>query len=1828
MKKNIKKILIFAFVILTAFTAAHFALAEDLAGLSYAEGTGLSQEDPRIIAANIIRIALGFLGIIAVSLMIYAGWLWMTAAGNEENIEKAKKILTGAVIGLLIIFSAFGIVSFLMSKFLEATGGNSIDDGGGGSIPGGGGGSGSSFYISLTNPENKETDVFRNVIVTASFSRQINDSVIAGDSNFKVEKIANIAVDASTGEITETAITAEVVAGAVSMSEDKTEISFKPSDACGDASETLNCFDAYGKFRVTVNNNSGIISASNQALDCSADKCIFEFSTSNAVDDGNPIITGLGPSGGFCKGDDGTATNNPCVSDSDCLGTAASSVCDLNTPNGAAGNFVTISGYNFGSSAGQIYFAKSNAWVEAKLADDASTGNPLCADSVWQDEQIIAVLPTGLDVLATTTIKVTSAAGYEETSRDDHGNKFNFITNTIERPGVCKLDPATGSMNVSLSYYGVKLTGNKAYFGSLANKVEGTDASFTTDKQGSASVPNIQAGQVTTFVLKDKISSNFLNFNKEEEPYAGPYITSFDATEGASGQYVTIRGGGFGHQQGLSKVFFGDATSGTEASYDFPAICADSVWSANQIIIKVPASISNGDYKLTVSADGYTVDTTNLAPEFFTADSSLSLTPSLCKMEPITGQNNEAINLWGEYFGDTKGKVSFTQKQEQSGASITAWGQDDSVTTGIKPSVITTTIHTKAVSGSVKVVNSTNLSGNGMNLNIGVCAADIDCGGSSVCCPANSISAGSCKATSDACFSTVPSCVYEWDFSTGTGEDNVISSTASCSGYSLNQCNYDKYCPNSPGQCSPNSGGDTVETGSCDYYCNDKTACKTNKCDYKEALNKCVIKDNPICELPKTDKDINQNNVAISCVGGKWEMATKMSCPTGWTSVVGGKCTKNDAPCNSCSTGFECVDDDDSDIANGLCAVNEDICPTGSKCNQQNKCAKTEAAACECCCRIEKSATDCCSGVIDGTSYQLTCQGTCGSDTSETDGAGGANTGFGTCGGCTTKNADESINQATSDAKCNCAGTAGKFCDTNANGGSGACVDCAQLSNSSECSKHNTTCCVDANNSNACSNGTGYVTLDKSGKPQAQLLAYCAYYQCDADNPAQCGAETVASSTDQVFKSGADCTAGCKDNTPPGENCNIGTATAPQCSATLCATNNQCLTQAGVPTTADCGLCCCDPNNKTTSPDINESDGKILVCTPNKTPCDSVSNSRGLYCGCSLDSQCGSGSTTGCGTDTCCRARPSVTDVSPADNTANVCRNVMITAEFDQQMDSETFKNNTLVVGDYGLEACPSGTQYITLRKEYKGSLAVRMADRIINVLAGVSWLNKVLFGGEAYALAGKNYCAIAGSIDGINLADGNSQLTFAPKALLDANRTYHVIIKGETNNQDGKKEGVLNSYEVGMNNTASGADRAFNNITFTGAKIWSFTTVNDTSDNAGACQIDSVSVDPSSYLFQTADNDLNEKDSPATATGFDSVEDRDKVFVATALSADGQKLASIAGVYSWTWGWVSDNTSVITADTVTGLDSDKTFVKVKPGIVDGQSKITATANISDATSKTGEAMAYVLVCKNSWPATAANGTWSPWTDSETNQQIYYCRDAGKDGTADDLPPFKDGAVTPVIADPDKMIKEIYFLSESTPGQVSSLTVSSTGKGGEIKAEWPKSTDGATQYKLYYGTSKGSYTKSVAITSTASTISQTVSGLENDKTYYFAITSISAKGAESAYSSEVSAAPTDTTAPAIPAGVSAASQGSGSVTISWTLNTDDTASYKAYYGVQSGIYGDTVGINSNNMEIGSGRATTIITGFSSAKTYYFVIKAVDAYNNFSGTSTEANITVE
>lgn len=136
-------------------------------GLNYATQTGLSNQDIRVTIARIIRIILGFLGVISVGLIIYAGFIWMTSKGNEEKINQAKLILRNAVIGLIIILSSFAIVSFILNKLIGATGGLGGEPGSGNN--GQGLGSLGAGIVKSVYPEPFQTNVPRNTSIVVTF---------------------------------------------------------------------------------------------------------------------------------------------------------------------------------------------------------------------------------------------------------------------------------------------------------------------------------------------------------------------------------------------------------------------------------------------------------------------------------------------------------------------------------------------------------------------------------------------------------------------------------------------------------------------------------------------------------------------------------------------------------------------------------------------------------------------------------------------------------------------------------------------------------------------------------------------------------------------------------------------------------------------------------------------------------------------------------------------------------------------------------------------------------------------------------------------------------------------------------------------------------------------------------------------------------------------------------------------------------------------------------------------------------------------------------------------------------------------------------------------------------------------------------------------------------------------------------------------------------------------------------------------------------------------------------------------------------------------------
>lgn len=97
------------------------ALALEI-GIDYGTYTGLGTKDIREGIMSIVNVMLGFLGILAIIIILWGGFRWLTSGGNEEKVGEAKKIITSGIIGMVIIFTAYAIASFVVTQLMQATG--------------------------------------------------------------------------------------------------------------------------------------------------------------------------------------------------------------------------------------------------------------------------------------------------------------------------------------------------------------------------------------------------------------------------------------------------------------------------------------------------------------------------------------------------------------------------------------------------------------------------------------------------------------------------------------------------------------------------------------------------------------------------------------------------------------------------------------------------------------------------------------------------------------------------------------------------------------------------------------------------------------------------------------------------------------------------------------------------------------------------------------------------------------------------------------------------------------------------------------------------------------------------------------------------------------------------------------------------------------------------------------------------------------------------------------------------------------------------------------------------------------------------------------------------------------------------------------------------------------------------------------------------------------------------------------------------------------------------------------------------------------------------
>lgn len=125
-----KKYILLPIIIVFVFGFLSFSHAQGLQNAFSAdgdlktvgEGGGIKTDvDLNIFIGTLIKTILSIIGVLFLIMMVYGGFLWMTAGGNEAQVEKSKKLIIAAIIGTIIVVSSYAISYFIIEKLSQAT---------------------------------------------------------------------------------------------------------------------------------------------------------------------------------------------------------------------------------------------------------------------------------------------------------------------------------------------------------------------------------------------------------------------------------------------------------------------------------------------------------------------------------------------------------------------------------------------------------------------------------------------------------------------------------------------------------------------------------------------------------------------------------------------------------------------------------------------------------------------------------------------------------------------------------------------------------------------------------------------------------------------------------------------------------------------------------------------------------------------------------------------------------------------------------------------------------------------------------------------------------------------------------------------------------------------------------------------------------------------------------------------------------------------------------------------------------------------------------------------------------------------------------------------------------------------------------------------------------------------------------------------------------------------------------------------------------------------------------------------------------------------------
>lgn len=649
MKSLLKKglLALVFFGALACATQAPFAYAQDAAEnlATVGDESGLGSGDIKITIANIIRTALSVLGIIALCIVLYGGFVWMTASGDAEKVDRAKKILINGGIGLVIILMSWSITTFILTSILGATGGTGGSGGGsGGSGSGSGSGSGgssSSFEVTGISPEGTQT--IRNIQVQITFSRSVLDTSV-------------------TDAITVTDASGAEVDGTLTVSGKR--VTFVPTATCPAPNEDRFCFEENTTYTVAISED--VESTSGVALTCTTETCAGSFTSGTLVDTEDPVANMSAPDDRDTIAADSSERAEVQATDDAGVATA-----DFSVDGAEAFESVIASGDDVtdvvleaiwdtaGLTLGETYEVSVLVTdVAGNIDEDAVTvtARPAtCFNGVQDEEEGETDVDCGGDTSSASYCGACAGSSCSDSSTCGGSSSCE--------EGVCSDLPEISGISPDNGAPGTYVTISGSGFGSSEGYIYFTASSGGTVVAALASCSDGWTDEeIIVVVPEDAIdgpisvmtSGGDEDYTNDEE---GELVPDFDVNEierpglcsvtpdsGMIADAVVFAGNGFGTSRGDSALVFGsDDEAGSYTN-----------WEDGSITATVP-SINEGDYSVSVFVNEIESNTVT----FEVTEEAAEDGPTIVSIDPSTGGPGQYITISGTSFGSTLGSVWF-----------------------------------------------------------------------------------------------------------------------------------------------------------------------------------------------------------------------------------------------------------------------------------------------------------------------------------------------------------------------------------------------------------------------------------------------------------------------------------------------------------------------------------------------------------------------------------------------------------------------------------------------------------------------------------------------------------------------------------------------------------------------------------------------------------------------------------------------------------------------------------------------------------------------------------------------------------------------------------------------------------------------------------------------------------------------------------------------------------------------------------------------------------------------------------------------------------------